>query len=93
MKVGVTTTMKETSSLVRYHEAVDPTEEDESKLKAVQELSEELESIVTSVHYPTFLDHAMRVFLRILQEGKPQFIAEHNMQVSVAILRLLLRTE
>ncbi|CAN7997402.1 unnamed protein product, partial [Ixodes hexagonus] len=54
--------------------------EDESKLKAVQELSEELETIVTSVHYPTFLDHAMRVFLRILQDGKPQFIAEHNMQ-------------
>ncbi|KAL3212169.1 hypothetical protein MRX96_000807 [Rhipicephalus microplus] len=58
----------------------DPAAKDESKLKAVQELSEELESIVTSVHYPTFLDHAMRVFLRILQEGKPQFIAEHNMQ-------------
>ncbi|XP_077554082.1 transformation/transcription domain-associated protein-like isoform X4 [Haemaphysalis longicornis] len=58
----------------------DPAAKDESKLKAVQELSEELETIVTSVHYPTFLDHAMRVFLRILQEGKPQFIAEHNMQ-------------
>lgn len=58
----------------------DPAAKDESKLKAVQELSEELETIVTSVHYPTFLDHAMRVFLRILQDGKPQFIAEHNMQ-------------
>lgn len=58
----------------------DPNAKDESKLKAVQELSEDLETIVTSVHYPTFLDHAMHVFLKILQEGKPQFIAEHNMQ-------------
>ncbi|XP_064456550.1 transformation/transcription domain-associated protein-like isoform X2 [Ornithodoros turicata] len=58
----------------------DPGAKDESKLKAVQELSEDLETIVTSVHYPTFLDHAMHVFLKILQEGKPQFIAEHNMQ-------------
>ena len=40
---------------------------DENKLKAVQELSDSFDLIVAHPQYQTFLDHAMRVFLKILQ--------------------------
>lgn len=59
---------------------VDPAAKDESKLKAAQELSEDLETIVSSPQYPSFLEHALKIFLKILQEGEPYFIAEHNVQ-------------
>ncbi|XP_060086157.1 transformation/transcription domain-associated protein-like [Ylistrum balloti] len=52
----------------------------EKKLKAAQELSENFESVVLSPQYPQFLADALRVFLKILEEGEPQFIAEQNMQ-------------
>nr|KAG5693698.1 hypothetical protein BaRGS_008340 [Batillaria attramentaria] len=52
----------------------------EKKLKAAQELSENFETVVNSPQYPQFLQEAMRVFLKILEEGEPQFIAEQNMQ-------------
>ena len=37
----------------------------EKKLKAAQELSENFETVVTSPHYPQFLQDAMRVFLKV----------------------------
>ena len=40
---------------------------DENKLKAVQELSDNLDLIVANPQYQTFLEHAMRVFIKILQ--------------------------
>ncbi|KAK7109588.1 transformation/transcription domain-associated protein-like isoform X2 [Littorina saxatilis] len=52
----------------------------EKKLKAANELSENFETVVNSPQYPTFLADAMKVFLKILEEGEPQFIAEQNMQ-------------
>ncbi|XP_052826902.1 transformation/transcription domain-associated protein [Octopus bimaculoides] len=52
----------------------------EKKLKAAQELSENFESIVISPQYPQFLQDALRVFLKILDEGEPHFVAEQNMQ-------------
>ncbi|XP_055874365.1 transformation/transcription domain-associated protein-like isoform X5 [Biomphalaria glabrata] len=52
----------------------------EKKLKAAQELSENFESVVTLSQYPLFLAELMRVFLKILDEGEPQFIAEQNIQ-------------
>ncbi|XP_041366452.1 transformation/transcription domain-associated protein-like [Gigantopelta aegis] len=52
----------------------------EKKLKAAQELSENFETVVSSTQYPQFLAESMRVFLKILDEGEPQFIAEQNMQ-------------
>lgn len=65
---------------------------DENKLKAAQELSENLEVIVTSPQYPIFLDHAMKNFLKILQEGEPLFIAEYNIQqVRKLILEMIHR--
>ena len=58
----------------------DPGAKDENKLKAAQELSENLEVIVSSPQYPAFLDHAMKNFLKILQDSEPLFIAEYNIQ-------------
>ncbi|CAG2186713.1 TRRAP [Mytilus edulis] len=52
----------------------------EKKLKAAQELSENFESVVQSPQYPQFLCDALKVFLKILDDGEPQFIAEQNMQ-------------
>lgn len=43
-----------------------------------------LQVIVKSPQYPTFLDHFMKIFLKILQEGEPHFIAEYNIQVGIA---------
>ncbi|XP_064648217.1 transformation/transcription domain-associated protein-like isoform X2 [Lineus longissimus] len=60
----------------------DPTLVIEKKLKAAQELSENFETIVSSPQYPQFLQDAIRVFLKIIQEGEPQFIAEQNSQVT-----------
>ncbi|KAK2172769.1 hypothetical protein NP493_930g01023 [Ridgeia piscesae] len=36
--------------------------------------------VVTSPQYSQFLQEAMKTFLKILQEGEPQFIAENNSQ-------------
>ncbi|KAB7505950.1 Transformation/transcription domain-associated protein [Armadillidium nasatum] len=58
----------------------DPASKDENKLKAAQLLNEDLETIVSSPHYLSFLDHAMNIFLKILNEGEPLFIAEYNIQ-------------
>jgi transformation/transcription domain-associated protein len=44
-----------------------------------------LQVIIKSPQYPTFLDHFMKIFLKILQEGEPHFIAEYNIQVSAAV--------
>lgn len=40
-----------------------------------------LQTVVNSPQYPQFLAEAMRVFLKILEEGEPQFIAEQPYQV------------
>jgi len=71
---------------------VDTGAKDENKLKAAQELSENLEVIVSSPQYPAFLDHAMKNFLKILQDGEPLFIAEYNIQqVRKLILEMIHR--
>ena len=41
-----------------------------------------LQSVVSSPQYPQFLQEAMRVFIKLLQESESQFIAEQNTQVS-----------
>ena len=40
---------------------------DENKLKAAQELNESFDVIIAHPQYQTFLDHAMRVFLKVLE--------------------------
>lgn len=38
--------------------------------------------IVDSLQYPTFLEHMIKHFIRILVEGEPYFIAEYHIFVS-----------
>lgn len=45
-----------------------------------------------SSQYPGFLDHMMKIFLKILQEGEPHFISEYNIQqVRKLILEMIHR--
>ncbi|XP_070565955.1 transformation/transcription domain-associated protein-like isoform X2 [Ptychodera flava] len=53
---------------------------DDGRLKAAQDISENFETIVSSVHYPAFLEHAIPRFLKVLQDEEPQFIAETSSQ-------------
>lgn len=70
----------------------DSSAKDEIKVKAAQELSENFEVIIKSPQYPVFLDHFMKIFLKILQEGEPHFIAEYNIQqVRKLILEMIPR--
>ncbi|XP_033222256.1 transformation/transcription domain-associated protein [Belonocnema kinseyi] len=70
----------------------DPNSKDELKLKAAQELSENFEVIMCSSQYPGFLDHLMKIFLKILQDGEPHFISEYNIQqVRKLILEMIHR--
>lgn len=58
----------------------DPAANEDIKLKATQELSEHFEMIMQSSSYPSFLENALKIFTRILQEGEPQFIQENTFQ-------------
>nr|CAH7738958.1 unnamed protein product [Callosobruchus chinensis] len=70
----------------------DPECKDGLKLKATQEISKHLEMILNSPMYPSFLDHSLKIFLKILDEGDPLFIAEYNLQqVRKLILEMLYR--
>ncbi|XP_058058029.1 transcription-associated protein 1 isoform X2 [Anopheles bellator] len=65
---------------------------DEFKLKAAQELSEHFELITQCSSYQSFLDLAMRVFLKVLQDNEPMFITEFSMQqVRKLILEMIHR--
>jgi len=70
----------------------DSTTKDESKLKAAQELNDNFDVIIAHPAYQTFLDQAMRIFLKILQEGSAHFIAElHIQQVRKLVLEMIQR--
>ncbi|XP_052855208.1 transcription-associated protein 1-like isoform X3 [Drosophila gunungcola] len=58
----------------------DSSAKEELKLKATQELSEHFEMIMQSPAYPSFLENSLKIFMRILQDGEPQFIQENTMQ-------------
>lgn len=45
-----------------------------------------------STQYPAFLDHMLKIFLKMLQEGEPHFISEYNIQqVRKLILEMIHR--
>lgn len=70
----------------------DPSCKDVVKLKATQEISKNFEVILNSDLYKSFLDHSIKIFLKILDEGEPHFIAEYNIQqVRKLILEMLHR--
>lgn len=64
----------------------DPTNKEELRLKAAQELAENFETISNCPGYPNFLDGAMKIFLKVLQEGEPHFFSDFNIQ-QVRILK------
>ena len=66
----------------------DSQSKDESKLRAAQELNENFDVIIAHSQYQTFLDHAIRVFIKLLQEGTSKSIAElHIHKVRKLVLR------
>lgn len=70
----------------------DSTAKDELKLKAAQELSEHFEVITQCAGYTSFLEHSMKIFLTVLQEGDPHFISEDSIhQVRKLILEMIHR--
>lgn len=86
MSLGLTkmTTQIDTQQQATFRSLVtmlgDPSAKDEIKLKAAQELSEHFEMITQCNGYQAFLEHSMKVFLKILQEGEPQFMSEFPVQ-------------
>lgn len=93
MATGVDPTATQMNHFLSYVKMlVDPNRQDVSKLIAMREISENFEMILSSTLYPTFLDHSIKIFLKILQEGEPHFIAEYNIhQVRKLILEILHR--
>ncbi|KAI4880510.1 hypothetical protein NFI96_012335 [Prochilodus magdalenae] len=54
--------------------------EDETKLKMMQEVSENFENVTSSPQYSTFLEHIIPRFLTFLQDGEVQFLQEKPTQ-------------
>lgn len=54
----------------------DPQASDKMKLRAAEELSENLEVITQCPSYPAFLEHSMKIFVKVFQEGEPHFILQ-----------------
>lgn len=58
----------------------DANAKDEIKMKAAQELSENFELITQGSGFQLFLEHSMKIFIKILHDGDPLFISEYNLQ-------------
>ena len=56
----------------------DTSAKEEVRLKAAQELSDNLDVAIASPHYQQFLDTGLRVFLKILKELPNHSIAEYR---------------
>ena len=56
----------------------DTTAKEEIRLKAAQELSDNLDVAIASPHYQQFLDGGLRVFLKVLKELPNHSIAEYR---------------
>ncbi|OXB82719.1 UNVERIFIED_CONTAM: hypothetical protein H355_000417 [Colinus virginianus] len=54
---------------------------DETKLKMMQEVSENFENVTSSPQYSTFLEHIIPRFLTFLQDGEVQFLQEKPAQI------------
>lgn len=62
----------------------------DKKLKIIQELSSNLEFILKSTEYPQCLEQLMSIFVQILKDGQPQYIAEYPLQQVIYFLLLIL---
>ena len=64
MRVSLSVKIHRTTQL---QSLTDVTVKDEAKLKAAQDLSDNLDMAIASAEYPRFLEIAMKVFVKILQ--------------------------
>ena len=81
-------------SQMRAHVHVinDPGAKDEAKLHAAQQISDNLDMILSSPEYPSFLQQSLGVFRKFLRDGSPHFIAEqHAHQVRKLVLEIIQR--
>nr|XP_018666778.1 transformation/transcription domain-associated protein isoform X1 [Ciona intestinalis]XP_018666779.1 transformation/transcription domain-associated protein isoform X2 [Ciona intestinalis] len=69
-----------------------PSTPDENKLKAAQEISERFEDLAQSPKYSEFLSKCVINFIKLLQDGEPQFISENpSQQLRKLVLDILHR--
>ena len=70
----------------------DTAAKEEVRLKAAQELSDNLDVAIASPHYQQFLDCGLRVFLKVLKELPNHSIAEYsNQQTRKLVLEMIQR--
>ena len=68
----------------------DTAAKEEVRLKAAQELSDNLDVAIASPHYQQFLDCGLRVFLKVLKELPNHSIAEYRcVSLSLRLRRIL----
>uniref|UniRef100_A0A8C6M1A9 Transformation/transcription domain-associated protein n=1 Tax=Nothobranchius furzeri TaxID=105023 RepID=A0A8C6M1A9_NOTFU len=83
------TVVDQTTLMKKYLQFVaaltDTNTPDETKLKMMQEVSENFENVTSSPQYSTFLEHIIPRFLTFLQDGEVQFLQEKPTQVYVKI--------
>ncbi|CAK8696388.1 unnamed protein product [Clavelina lepadiformis] len=58
----------------------EPAAQDESKLKAAQDISEHFEDIAQSQKYSEFLNQCVPSFIKLLRDGEPKFVSEDSTQ-------------
>ncbi|XP_015681343.1 transformation/transcription domain-associated protein, partial [Protobothrops mucrosquamatus] len=78
------TVVDQTTLMKKYLQFVaaltDANTPDETKLKMMQEVSENFENVTSSPQYSTFLEHIIPRFLTFLQDGDVQFLQEKPAQ-------------
>ncbi|XP_025029317.1 transformation/transcription domain-associated protein, partial [Python bivittatus] len=78
------TVVDQTTLMKKYLQFVaaltDANTPDETKLKMMQEVSENFENVTSSPQYSTFLEHIIPRFLTFLQDGEVQFLQEKPAQ-------------
>ncbi|MGH0143484.1 UNVERIFIED_CONTAM: hypothetical protein FKN15_046212 [Acipenser sinensis] len=76
--VDQTTLMKK---YLQFVAALTDNTAEETKLKMMQEVSENFENVTSSPQYSTFLEHIIPRFLTFLQDGEVQFLQEKPAQI------------
>ncbi|XP_045924196.1 transformation/transcription domain-associated protein [Micropterus dolomieu] len=80
----IPTVVDQTTLMKKYLQFVaaltDTNTPDETKLKMMQEVSENFENVTSSPQYSTFLEHIIPRFLTFLQDGEVQFLQEKPTQ-------------
>lgn len=73
-------------------ETNNPAVSDLQRCQALQSIADNMETITSSPLYPSFLEHTIPIFLRVMNEGEPQFLVEqHGQQIRKMILEIFHR--